>query len=213
MKKEANKPASWLICDLRQKMHLVRVIIAAVTVSAPAYADMHLRGVLQKDGEYLLSLWDSHLPSKPEWIAVGGTFHGCVVKSYDAEREVVHLQVGAEILEAKLGSSPARISPPRFAASKVVTTQGIRRCALHDATFDESRGFVAGPNVICERPISEIMLAYMRYSAEFPNPFGWSVSKQGSDFRPVEIVKEFCPSCQNAFEKRVAQLKAESPRR
>jgi hypothetical protein len=46
-----------------------------------------------------------------------------------------------------------------------------------------------------------------KFRAEFPNDFGWNVSKQRTDFRPIAIRKEFCPTCEAAFARRVALLK------
>ena len=171
-------------------------------------AEIHLRGFLQQNGGYLFSLWDSCEPAKAEWVTIGATFHSCTVLSYDASREAIRLKKGDVVLEAKLGSTPAAFPPRRHAASKVTVLEGRSCCSLHKRVLTEAQGFVAGPEIICELASSEIRLAYMRFFAEFPNPYGWSVSRQRSEFRQTEIMREYCESCQSAFDRRVTELKA-----
>jgi hypothetical protein len=188
-------------------MKASRLFPLALCLAAPLHADIHLQGALRNDGKDLVFLWDSFAGTKPEWVTVGATFHGWTVKSYHAGQDSIQLQKGETILEAKLFSTPARIPPRRSEARTVVIKDQIRCCALHGDSLVEAPGFVTGPEILCQLPIMEIRLATMRFAAEFPNYFGWSVSKQRSESRRIEILNEFCPACDAAFERRVALLR------
>jgi hypothetical protein len=190
-------------------MKVSRLPLLALCLAAPLHADIHLQGALRNDGKYFVYLWDSVEGTKPEWVAVGATFQGWTVKSYDSRADSVQIQKGETALEAKLFSTPARIPPRRSEAFQVIIKEQTRCCALHGDALIEAPGFVTGPEILCQLPIMEIRLATMRFHTEFPNYFGWSVSKQRSESRRVEILNEFCPACDAAFERRVAQLKAD----
>lgn len=192
-----------------QTSSISRFAMAVTVTSLTLQAEVQLRGVTELDGTYFLSLSESSTSPKAAWIVVGADYHGWKVETYDPARQTAQLRKNDTIHEAKLvgAATPTPIAPPRRSeASDAILKDGVRRCSLHGIALTESRGFVAGPDVICERPINEILLAY-QFRAEFPNPWGWSVSKQSSEYRPVEIVKEFCTSCETAFGQRVEQLK------
>lgn len=183
-----------------------RLLLLALCLAAPLYADIHLQGALRNDGKQFVYLWDSIGGTKPEWVAVGATFQAWTVKSYDARADTVQLQQGETTLQAKLFSTPARIPPRRSEAREVVIKDQTRCCALHGDALIETPGFMMRPDS-CAIPSHAIMLAH-KFRAEFPNNFGWSISKQRTEFHPIEIRKEFCPACEAAFARRVAQLEA-----
>ncbi|MES2695526.1 MAG: hypothetical protein V4773_18760 [Verrucomicrobiota bacterium] len=192
---------------------LLFTLALAFGALSPARADIHFRGVLQCDGKTFVSLYDSNPPRPAEWVRIGATFRAYTVESYDQKRESVTLRKRDVVLEARLASSPAPIPPRRSAASKAIEHDGQRLCALHRVGLLEMKGYVAPPEVICQRAADYIMLAFMNHRAEFPNPFGWSVSMSPSEGRDVEILNEYCPRCETAFRARVAELKAENEAR
>ena len=74
-------------------MKLACYLFLIVSVCLTLHADIHLRGALQRDGKYVVGLWNSHeRHASIEWIPVGGTFAGFTVESYDLARDRVRLK-------------------------------------------------------------------------------------------------------------------------
>ncbi len=181
--------------------------IACATVVAGA--EIHLRGSLEQQGKTLLLLKHSHYPKQLEWVAVGGSFRGYAVTSYDPQRGVVHLQKGDQSWEAALASAPARIPPARSTASEVMAPAGVRCCAVHRAPLVETLGYGMPSEVIdCVRPNLPLLIAFPKKRGEFPNTLGERIQREKSEFHRVEIVREHCTQCDAAYERYVTQVTA-----
>lgn len=122
-------------------------------------------------------------------------------------REVVSLQKGNQILEAKLAGAPAKITPVRYEASRVIDEAGVRCCAVHGTLLVDAPGFVMLPETTACYSLSYVMSVAPKKKAEFPNSFGGSISREKSSLYLLEIVREHCGQCDVAHARYVAQLK------
>lgn len=184
---------------------LVYVLVAFACLVPSLRADIYLRGVMEQDGMVSLLLKHSHYPTQLEWVVTGGSFRDYIVKSYDSAREVVRLQKGSQLVEAKLSGSPAKIPPASYAAGRVTEKAGVRCCAVHGMPLVEAKGFTTLPETTACYSLAYVMSVAPKRDAEFPNSFGGSFSREKSPLYPLEVVREHCVQCDAAHARYFAQ--------
>lgn len=76
-----------------------------LAVSSVLRAEIKLHGLMQVGGRGVAALVDSADSATPQWTAVGGTFRGYTLVSYDVAHESVHLRKEGHEIELTLAGS------------------------------------------------------------------------------------------------------------